>query len=50
MNTASMSSLVRVYRFDRLLRTASALAPLELQRLTSEIAEKLGLAAAPTIL
>ena len=42
-------SVVRIYRFNRLLRMASEVAPPELQRVASEIAQRLGLTATPTI-
>jgi beta-lactamase regulating signal transducer with metallopeptidase domain len=43
-------SLVRVRRFNALLRTASSQAPQEFQELASDISRKLGLATTPTIL
>ena len=42
-------SLVRVYRFDRLLRTGSETAPPELQARAARIAGRLGLRSVPTI-
>ena len=42
-------SLLRIYRFDRLLRMASEIAPPELQRVASQIAKRLGLVVTPTI-
>ena len=42
-------SLVRVYRFDRLLRTESEIAPPDLQAMAAGIAGRLGLKPVPTI-
>ncbi|MHC5024681.1 MAG: M56 family metallopeptidase, partial [Planctomycetota bacterium] len=42
-------SLVRIFRFNRLLDMASELAPPEVQRIASEIGPRLGLRAAPAI-
>lgn len=42
-------SLVRIYRFNRLLRMASEVAPPELQDVASEVAQRLGLKRVPTI-
>ena len=42
-------SLVRIYRLDRLLGMAAVVAPPEVQRAASEIAQCLGLKSMPTI-
>ncbi|MCP5119243.1 MAG: M48 family metalloprotease, partial [bacterium] len=42
-------SLVRIYRFNRLLGMASGVAPPEVQRVASEIAQRLGLKSMPAI-
>lgn len=45
-----VTSLWRIHRFDRLLRTTSVAAPAEVQALANELARRLGLRSPPAIL